>query len=170
MSKNHKNCNLSIRLFDIFPYKIAKKVLLYVEHTDKMENVSTIITGGMKMPKIDLGTFANGSLAERFDLELQKALENIADPNTDFKTARKITMEVTLKAADDNRDVISTSVRAKIKLAPARDIETTILMDMDTKGKIVGSELKSGVKGQTFIDNEGDIANDIGDKIINLRG
>ena len=47
---------------------------------------------------IDLNTFASGALAEKVNIELQKVLENISDPNTDHKKARKVTVTMTLKA------------------------------------------------------------------------
>ncbi|MEH7122090.1 replication terminator protein [Bacillus sp. JJ1773] len=122
------------------------------------------------MPNIiDLNTFADGALSERANVELQKILENIADPNTDAKVKRNLTLTITL-SADDKRDVILTSVVAKSKLAPAKKIETKLIMDMDNKGKITGAELKSGAKGQTFIDVEtGDIQDDRGNKIVNFK-
>jgi hypothetical protein len=118
---------------------------------------------------IDLNSFANGALAERANEELQKILENIADPNTDAKKKRKLTLTITL-AADNKRDVIMTNVIAKSTLAPAEPIEAKILMDLDNDGKVTGAELKSGIKGQTFIDVEtGEIKEDTGTKIYNFK-
>lgn len=117
---------------------------------------------------IDLSNFADGAVAERFNHELRKLLENIADPNTDPKKTRKLTLTLTLKA-DDKRDIASVSIQAKSTIAPARDIETKILMDRDIKGRVTGAELKSGIKGQTFIDHEGDFSDDKGNKIINFK-
>jgi hypothetical protein len=118
---------------------------------------------------IDLNKFANGALAERANEELQKILENIADPNTDAKKKRKLTLTITL-AADNERDVIMTNVLAKSTLAPSEPIEAKILMDLDNEGKVTGAELKSGIKGQTFIDVEtGEIQEDTGTKIYNFK-
>jgi hypothetical protein len=118
---------------------------------------------------IDLNTFANGALAERANEELQKILENIADPNTDAKKKRKLTLTITL-AADNERDVIMTNVLAKSTLAPSEPIEAKILMDLDNEGKVTGAELKSGIKGQTFVDVEtGEIKEDTGTKIYNFK-
>jgi hypothetical protein len=116
------------------------------------------------MVKIDLSGIGEGALSERFNLELQRVLENIYDPNTDPKKVRKITIEVSF-AADDNRDVVGTSIKTKTSLVPSRSIDTKILMGMDSTGKILGAELKSGVKGQMMIDVDGDVATDIGDKV-----
>ena len=117
---------------------------------------------------INLDNFADGAVAERFNMELQKVLENIADPNTDAKKVRKVTLTVSFKA-DDKRDVALVSVQAKSQLAPALEIETKIIMDQDSRGNIVGAELMSGIKGQTFIDSDGDIADDTGNKIIEFK-
>lgn len=122
------------------------------------------------MPKIiDLNTFADGALAERANVELQKILENIADPNTDATKKRKLTLTITL-SADDKRDVVLSTVVAKSVLAPAKQIEAKFIMDMDSRGKITGAELKSGIIGQTYIDMEtGEIQDDRGTKIVNFK-
>lgn len=111
---------------------------------------------------IDMNSFADGAVAERFNLELQKVLENIADPNTDPKKVRKVAVTVSVKA-DEKRDIASVSIQAKTTLAPAKDIETKIVMDYDAKGRVTGQELKSGAKGQTFITPNGEIATDTGE-------
>jgi len=117
---------------------------------------------------VDLNNFAQGAMAERFNQELQKVLDNIVDPNTDPKKARKVTLTVTI-SSNENRELASVSVKADSKLSPARNIETQLLMDYDSNGKVTGAELKSGAKGQTFIDPEGDVSDDKGNKILNLR-
>ncbi|POD45915.1 replication terminator protein [Pseudomonas syringae pv. syringae] len=120
------------------------------------------------MSSINLTDFADGAVAERFNMELSKVLENIADPNTDPKKVRKVTLTISLKA-DDKRDIAQVGIVAKTTLVPAKDIETKIVMGQDNKGKVVGAELKSGIKGQTFVDDDGDIASDTGDKIVDFR-
>lgn len=117
---------------------------------------------------VDLNNFANGAVAERFNLELLKLLENIADPNTDPKKARKLVLTVKV-SGNENRDIADVEVEAKLTLAPAKPIESKLVIDRDNKGKIIGAELKSGVKGQTFIDDDGDISDDKGNKIIDFR-
>lgn len=42
---------------------------------------------------------------------------------------------------------------------------TTIIMDRDNDGKVVGAELKSTMQGQTYMDNDGDLADDTGNKV-----
>lgn len=117
---------------------------------------------------VDLNSFADGAVAERFNLELQKVLENIADPNTDPKKARKLVLTVKV-SGNEKRDIADVEVEAKLTLAPAKSIESKLIIDRDNNGKIIGSELKSGVKGQTYIDGDGDIADDMENKIIDFR-
>jgi hypothetical protein len=117
---------------------------------------------------IDLNTFADGAFAERFNVELRKTLENIADPNTDPKKSRKVIMTVTLKG-DEERDLSFVNIQGRSSLAPAKDIQTKIILGRENDGKVTGKELKSGIKGQTFIDHEGDVAEDTGRKIVGFN-
>jgi hypothetical protein len=118
---------------------------------------------------VDLNSFADGAVAERFNIELQKVLENFADLNTDPTAKRKINLVITL-AGDEARDVILANVQAKTTLAPAKRLEAKIIMDLDDEGKVTGKELKSGVKGQTRVDLEtGEIQEDNGSKIYSFK-
>jgi hypothetical protein len=118
---------------------------------------------------VDLNAFADGAVAERFNLELQKVLENFADLNTDPTAKRKINLVITL-AGDEARDVILANVQAKTSLAPAKKLEAKIIMDLDDEGKVTGKELKSGVRGQTRVDLEtGEIQEDTGSRIYSFR-
>ncbi len=63
---------------------------------------------------LNLAEMAEGAFLERFHIELEKALENIADPNTDPKKARKITLTATLKA-DEKRDIINFEVQVEVE-------------------------------------------------------
>lgn len=116
---------------------------------------------------IDLNEFADGAARESVNREMQKVLENIADPNTDPEKKRTLTMTITM-TADDARDIVMSDVVVKSKLAPAKSVGAKLLIDVDSNGKIVGRELKSGAKGQTYITDDGEVAEDTG-KVINLR-
>lgn len=112
---------------------------------------------------IDLNGFANGAVSEKFNNEMQRVLDNIADPNTDFKKARKVTLVVTLKA-NENRNLANVSVEAKSTIAPPQPIGTELLIDMDANGKVTGAELKSGIPGQMYVDDNGEVLDDRGQK------
>lgn len=113
---------------------------------------------------IDLNHFAEGALAARFNEELLKVLENIADPNTEPNKNRSITVTVNIHG-DENRDVVNASVVAKSKLLPSKEVNTKILMGATDEGIVIGKELRSGVKGQMFFDGDGDVAKDTGEKV-----
>jgi len=119
------------------------------------------------MSQISLADLSEGAVEERFNQELSRVLANIADPNTDPKKARKVTLTLTLKG-DEKRDVLLASFDAKSTVAPAKAIETKIVMGQDSKGKVIGQELKSGALGQTYITPEGQVADDTGN-IIDLK-
>lgn len=110
---------------------------------------------------IDLNTFASGALAEKVNIELQKVLENIADPNTDHKKARKVTVTMTLKA-NEKRNLANVLVDAKSTLSPAVGVESELMIDFTTDGKITGAELKSGIRGQAYMNDDGEVLDDKG--------
>lgn len=62
---------------------------------------------------------------EIFQRELDVVAKNIADPNTDPKKSRKITLTVTL-TPDDNREEIKMSVSAKSTVASVKPAQKTI--------------------------------------------
>ncbi|BAR85833.1 phage protein [Bacillus thuringiensis serovar tolworthi] len=113
---------------------------------------------------IDLNTFADGALAERFHQEFGRVMENMADLNTDPKKARKIVLTLSF-AGDKKRDVWNCQVQATSKLAPTEAVESKILLDMDQNGNLVGQELASGIQGQFYMDLQGDVKTDVGQPV-----
>ena len=89
-----------------------------------------------KFPSIE--TIANGAIKEAFDNELVKAGRNIADPNTNWKTARKIIVEVTL-SPDETREIASVNIVCKSKLPEAKPVPTTLFIG-ERKGLIAITE------------------------------
>lgn len=112
-----------------------------------------------------LSEMANGAVNERFNYELQKVVENICDPNTDPKKKRKITLTMVIEP-DAKREQAHISIETKTTLAPAQLDLTTLIIGVDKNGQQTARELKSGIKGQTFIDEENDISDDVGNKIV----
>lgn len=115
------------------------------------------------MTNIKLSDFAGGAVDERFNLELSKALENIADLNTDPLKARKITLTITLKG-NEERDIAGVEVTGKTTIVPANGVSARIMLGSEN-GKLVANELKSGVPGQMFVDDNGDVLDDKGDPV-----
>lgn len=113
---------------------------------------------------VDLNEVAHGTLATRFNEELKRVLENIADPNTDADKKRTITITVNV-AGDQDRDVLYTDIVVRSKLQPARPATTKLMMGVNPNGNMTASELKSGAQGQMYIDTDSDLAHDTGQKV-----
>lgn len=119
----------------------------------------------MKNIDINILQLAQGAVQEKLDREFEKVFENIQDPNVKATAKRTITLKIDL-VPDDVRQVVKTNVTATSKLAPTDPVTTTILTGKDlTTNKIEARELQSGVPGQTYIDEKGDLRTDTGDPV-----
>ena len=119
----------------------------------------------MKNIDINILQLAQGAVQEKLDREFEKVFENIQDPNVKATAKRTITLRIDL-VPDDVRQVVKTNVTATSKLAPTDPVTTTILTGKDlTTNKIEARELQSGVPGQTYIDEKGDLRTDTGDPV-----
>ncbi|UJW59808.1 replication terminator protein [Bacillus sp. A116_S68] len=116
---------------------------------------------------VELDDFAGGALSERFNQELEKVLENIADPNTDPGKVRTLTVKVKM-SGDDQRNMAHADIEASSKLVPAREVPAKLIIDYDEKGKLTAAELKSGVKGQTYLTEDG-VYSDTGEKVYDFQ-
>ncbi len=87
---------------------------------------------------VTLETIGGGALAELFAAELARVLENIADPNTDPKTKRQITLAVVFKPGRD-RDVADVEMKCGSKLAGIMTVNTQLFMGRQ-HGKLVAVE------------------------------
>lgn len=88
---------------------------------------------------INLETLAEGGLTEKVNMALREVLNNIADPNTDYKVKRKLTIDITFISQED-RDLALLDIQTKTKLAPPKSIGTKIVIGTDGKGGIMASE------------------------------
>lgn len=96
---------------------------------------------------------------------LKEVAANILNPNTEAKKKRKVTLTITV-APNDKRDAADTLIEVKTSLAPEVGVASTMLLGMDSKGQPHVNELKSGVRGQEYIDTEtGEIKTDTGEKV-----
>lgn len=97
---------------------------------------------------INLETLADGALAEKVNVALKEVLENIADPNTEWKTKRKLTVDITFVAQED-RELALLDIQTKTKLAPKKSVGTKIIIGTDGKGGIIASEFGKQIPGQS---------------------
>lgn len=97
---------------------------------------------------INLETLADGALAEKVNIALREVLSNIADPNTEWKTKRKLIVDITFVAQED-RELALLDIQTKTKLAPPKSVGTKIVIGTDGKGGIMASEFGKQIPGQS---------------------
>jgi len=102
---------------------------------------------------LSFSTLAGGGVEEKLQYALSEVAANIADPNTDPKKARSITMKITLKP-NESRMVANASIDVSTTLAAPVGISTTLLIDRDEKGKAVVAEMHGKDPNQQVIDFE----------------
>lgn len=121
---------------------------------------------------INLESFVDGALAEKVNMALKEVLANITDPNTEYKTKRKLTIDMTFTAGED-RELTEVDIVAKTKLASAKPLNTRIIIGTDGKGGVLASEFKKQIPGQSAMrvdESTGEIITTAEEKEIDLDG
>lgn len=105
------------------------------------------------MSKVNLETFAGGTLQEKVDRAMDEVLQNMQDPNTPWKNKRGITIKISFQQNED-RDDTAVDVVVEKKLAHSSPIVTrmSIGTDLDT-GEVYAEEYGKQVKGQMSIND-----------------
>lgn len=103
------------------------------------------------MKHINIEQFSNGELTQQINREMEAVARNIADPNTEAKTARKITVTITMKP-NEQRDFITTSITTKSTLAPTLGAVTALAIRENLKTReIEVGEIGNQIPGQMSI-------------------
>ena len=92
---------------------------------------------GIDIESMSAATLAGGAVIEALDYELQRAFDNIVDPNTSETGTRVVNLQIKIKPKD--RGKAEVSFIAKSVLQPAKAVETEVYI-FDQKGKAVASE------------------------------
>ena len=106
------------------------------------------------MAKVSLEEILGGGLQEQFGKSFDKVIANLADPNTAFKPARKITIELKF-TQNEARDDVSCAVSVKEKLEAQAPMSTAFMIGKNLKtGEMYAEEYgrHNHLKGQTTID------------------
>ena len=107
------------------------------------------------MAKVSLEQVLGGALQEQFGKSFDRVIENLADPNTSFKEARKITIELKF-TQNEGRDDVSCAVSVKEKLAAQAPMNTAFMVGKNLKtGEMYAEEYgrHNHLKGQTTFDD-----------------
>jgi len=101
---------------------------------------------------LSLSNLGLGAANEMFAEALEKVLENIHDINTDYKPARKITLEVSITPNED-RNKGKVQIKCIPKIAPQKSFETDIFMGFH-QGAFVATELHKPEQMKLFGEEE----------------
>ncbi len=92
------------------------------------------------MIKLCVENLAGGGLMERISDEIQKAVVNCLDPNTEAKKPRTVSMTMRI-TPNKERDMADVSCIVSSKLQPAEALETTLFIGADPRtGEISAHE------------------------------
>lgn len=101
-----------------------------------------------------LDELMDGALTERFNMEMERVLGNVFDPNTNPKAKRQIQIVIDI-APNERRDAAEFKVDVKSKIAPPVAIAQTVFLHMDDAGNVTATEMTREVPGQ--MDMEGHV-------------
>jgi hypothetical protein len=109
--------------------------------------------GSEEYGQVSLETIGHGVAAELFDRELVEVLKNIADPNTDPTSPRKIILTVTI-APNDMREEAAVQVKCVSRVAGVRPHGSTVFF-AKRGGKM--HALQHNFKQQSLLDAEDNV-------------
>ena len=102
-----------------------------------------------QMKKLD--ELMDGAVTERFNVEMDRVMRNIYDPNTDPEAKRQITITITIEP-NESRDVGRYKVEVKSKIAPMAPITQVCFLRQSDNGMVVATEVTKQVPGQMDMD------------------
>ena len=94
---------------------------------------------------------ARGAIMEKVDVELDRVMQNIMDPNTPPKAKRRITLTLDFLPAE-NRARIDMKAHCKSALAPNIETSTAICITKGRQGELLVAELLPQIPGQLDVD------------------
>lgn len=114
----------------------------------------------MTMRKFTLSTLKGGALEERFQEGLKEVAMNIADPNTEARLKRKITLEITF-SPNEGRDHAAIAIAVKTKLQPYMEVNGELFFGYDGQtGELTAQEHDPDQRRLFTEPGEGDKADD----------
>jgi hypothetical protein len=104
------------------------------------------------MERFNIANLQNGAVLEQADIVANKIYENIADPNTDIRKKRKMTITLTFVPVDRETAMVETEIKSTV--CPYNPIKTQIYIGWDNDGNVQASEMVKGqmVNQTTFVD------------------
>jgi len=85
--------------------------------------------------RVKLASLGSGAAEEKFETAFQRVLDNIADPNTPWKTKRKIVLTVTIEP-NETRSYADMEIEVDVKLAKGKAYHSALAMGLSTDGPV----------------------------------
>lgn len=92
-----------------------------------------------------------GAIVDLAQNEIESIFENVMDINTEWRKARTLTIKLTFKAHDEDRENVACMAEVTAKLAPCKPIGATLQIGnerVDGKLRPVAYEVGAGNKNQ----------------------
>lgn len=104
----------------------------------------------MHKERLTLATLCGGAVQEKIDRALEKVASNILDPNVVPDKKRTVTLKITMKPLDDDREDVAVEANVSYTLSPEMGVQTNFFVNKDlNNGNISIMEHKRGeIKGQ----------------------
>lgn len=104
----------------------------------------------MHNEKLTLANICGGAVQEKVDRALEKVAKNILDPNTEPSKKRTITLKITMKPDEDDREDVIVGAEVTYTLAPEAGVQTQFFVNKDLhNGTVSIMEHKKGeIRGQ----------------------
>lgn len=111
---------------------------------------------------LTIESLCGGAVNERINRALRKVSDNILDPNTDAKKKREITLKLTFKPNEGDREEVGVEANVTMKLAPEEGVQTQFFINRDLANDTVTITecVKGQIKGQMSIDDLGLLVRD----------
>ena len=98
-----------------------------------------------------LDELMDGALTERFNMEMERVLENVFDPNTDPEAKRQIQIIIEI-TPNETRNVANFKVDLKTKIAPPVPMTQMCFLHQNDAGDVTATEITREVPGQLDMD------------------
>ena len=97
--------------------------------------------------RVSILNMAKGAREEEVNLQMAKVAQNLIDPNTDWKKARKLIVTLDF-VTDEQREITRVTATAEAKLVPSKPVSSQITFGYDENGEMCAVELTRAVPGQ----------------------
>ena len=134
----------------------------------------------MHNERLTLATLCGGAVPEKIDRALEKVARNILDPNVVADKKRTVTLKISMKPLDDDREDVAVEADVTYSLSPEIGVQTNFFVnkDLKTDGITIMEHKRGEIKGQLdfsdvgfedFDKETGEILTEKKDEVLDFR-